>query len=1155
MRFRRLELVRYGGFADRAFDFGSGRPDLHLVVGPNEAGKSTALQAIGDLLFGIGAQTPQAWRYDYGQLRIRAVLEHDGATLDVTRRKGNRDTLLKSDGTPFGDDPLAPMLAGVDRAAFERMFGLDHLKLREGGDAILKGRDDAARITLEAGTGVTHIGRELARLQDAADARFKPSGQNPPVNRLMRERADALAQMRQLTVTDTAWGAAKQRRADAEARRAKLIGEAAELDREQARLDRIGRARAPLARLLAARRNLSALGPLPELPAGAADRLAQARAERVTVRELADQHQADLARADEKVANVAPPGTILALQARIEPLDELRPAIHKAASDLQRRLGDLERIDARITAARAEAGLMTDAALPSSGWRKRVGMHLDARRQLKVEEGAVARRRAELTRARDVLERDLAGLGDVGGADELVRTLAAVPTDADTRLATAEREAARKVARAAELLTELAPWRGDAAALAAFETPGPGAVDDVRRMIEEARADAVAARKEAEAAETSAIKLRAKLEGMVAGGRLPTPEAVAIERGARDQLLTDVRARLVAPRRGDDDATGLALAEAVMRADDLADRRDAEAARVAEHAVAAVALAEAVALGQAARAREEARRGELAHAEERWTGMLAALGFARPIAPADFAAWVAGRERALEAERDRSAATDVLTAIRAQMDRAFDEVATALRSAGVEPPADRTRLVAVAAEQASARVAAAARHERLTADLADNGAAVLDLEHAAAALSITREDLDAQLVQLARETGFAGDVGETALFDAAEALSQVADEIVARDGIARQVDGIKHDRRAFEAELGAVLADLRRAADGTPVDQVRALGAELRAAAQDEAALVAHAAERARLLNELDRADRRARAAQAVIDELLAAARAETDDDLDRIVASCARRAELTAVERNAEAELAGADHGAGLAALTQEVAGLDAEQEATTRARIETRRIELAAEREEVGGALHAAEEEATRVAGEAAAADAQQRAVDTGAELAQVAEEHVQAAAAAALLRWVVERHRATNQAPLISRAGALFAQVTGGAFTGLSVGYDAGDRPVILATRADGAEVGVDGMSEGTRDQLYLALRLGSIEGRAGAGALPVICDDLLITADDERAGALLRVLGAAAERTQVIVFSHHEHLIDVARRAVGKGGFVLHRIAPAQTQAAA
>ena len=171
-------------------------------------------------------------------------------------------------------------------------------------------------------------------------------------------------------------------------------------------------------------------------------------------------------------------------------------------------------------------------------------------------------------------------------------------------------------------------------------------------------------------------------------------------------------------------------------------------------------------------------------------------------------------------------------------------------------------------------------------------------------------------------------------------------------------------------------------------------------------------------------------------------------------------------------------------------------EDAASARARIDDRRREVAAEREIVGRTLNAADEEAGRAASESVAADAQQTAFETTAALAQAAEEHIQAASAAALLRWMLDRHRTTNQAPLIARAGLLFAEVTGGAFTGFTIGYGNDDRPIILAQRSSGGKVGVEALSEGTRDQLYLALRLGSIEGRAGSG---VLADHLRRSAD--------------------------------------------------------
>ena len=79
MRLRRFDLLRYGHFTDRAIDFGgpgNGRPDLHLIIGPNEAGKSTMLNGLGDLLFGIGATSPYNFLHDYQAMRLGGVVQN-----------------------------------------------------------------------------------------------------------------------------------------------------------------------------------------------------------------------------------------------------------------------------------------------------------------------------------------------------------------------------------------------------------------------------------------------------------------------------------------------------------------------------------------------------------------------------------------------------------------------------------------------------------------------------------------------------------------------------------------------------------------------------------------------------------------------------------------------------------------------------------------------------------------------------------------------------------------------------------------------------------------------------------------------------------------------------------------------------------------------
>ena len=61
MRLERLDLTRYGRFTDVRLQFPTPAPggtDLHVIFGPNEAGKSTMFSAWLDFLYGMPSQSP-----------------------------------------------------------------------------------------------------------------------------------------------------------------------------------------------------------------------------------------------------------------------------------------------------------------------------------------------------------------------------------------------------------------------------------------------------------------------------------------------------------------------------------------------------------------------------------------------------------------------------------------------------------------------------------------------------------------------------------------------------------------------------------------------------------------------------------------------------------------------------------------------------------------------------------------------------------------------------------------------------------------------------------------------------------------------------------------------------------------------------------------
>ena len=103
-----------------------------------------------------------------------------------------------------------------------------------------------------------------------------------------------------------------------------------------------------------------------------------------------------------------------------------------------------------------------------------------------------------------------------------------------------------------------------------------------------------------------------------------------------------------------------------------------------------------------------------------------------------------------------------------------------------------------------------------------------------------------------------------------------------------------------------------------------------------------------------------------------------------------------------------------------------------------------------------------------------------------------------------------------------------------TGRVEGVDG--RTVLVGARQDGRTVEVSGMSDGTCDQLYFALRVASLEHYFDAHEhMPFIVDDVLLSFDDERASSALSVLNEMSAKTQVVFYTHHQHLLDLAESA--------------------
>ena len=1146
MRLRRLSLAPYGAFANRELDFGDGAVDFHIIVGPNEAGKSTTLSAIGHLLFGF-PQAPAPIGYDFRHaskdLRILGTVEDrsTGRSLDIVRRRGRTNTLQTPTGEVLPDDALDPFLGGVGRDVFQRMFGLNHAELRKGGDMILAGSEDGARAMLEAGSGITGLGAVLTKLEADAAAIYKVRASSPRLNVLMSELQEQTAAGKRQAVSGTDWDALVSRRTAAEAAVAEAKGRALAIAQRSAVLDRLRRTRPLSAKLVAHREARTALGDVAQFEPGDAAKLAKLRetqAAAAVALELQVPQRAALA--TERDAIVVD-RTLLAARSDIEALGERRAVVAEAATALGRRVDDRNRADAEIEQLLAAAGFAKGSVpLPAAARRRLQSCADEVERVRSAHEGDVKKlegltdERSEQQPSAETVSKEK--------RDALRQALADVDRGAEGRaeiLAGQVRDLSRKLS---SQLTALRPWVGQHDDLAGASLPSATEAGEIGQRIAQFETERADIRRRIEEAEGRAAEAKAVLAQPWTGGeQAPTDEAVTAARRHRDDLL----AGALTPERALDNV--MPLVAAVVAADTLVDRRYADSARVAKHQAATTDLRlaedEFAALGRR-------NCGVVAESDklgDSWDAVCRLAGFSAGITPARMVGWLGDREAtlALQAQFESLAAeADKLkrgirhqhaAVVRALAGCEIEGAATDLLSALATAASQRL----TALDQASEGAVAAVTTAKALAKQIE--AASLNVTHGAKALTEVGEEFALVLA----EAGLPADTEAGEIGTVLEYLAAIDIKDQARTDAAQRVAGIERSAQDFDVAVEELLTRLgRQPASSTDV-AVRSLALDLAAAVSGDER---HSGLERRIV-ELDLAIGAARRsladALAKVDAMRSRANVEPHDDLEAAVALAAKAVALDDEVVRIEDDLRTASGGLTMALIADELKAIAPDEAEAELSALLSAREELDARLVELGRELTEAAGAEAEASGGSDAAEAAQVAAEVAAAAAVEAERYIELTSAAAVLRWAVERHRKTDQAPMLLRAGALFAQITRGAFVALELDYDAGEKAAIIAVRSGGERVSPAGMSEGTRDQLYLALRIATIAGRTTSRP-PLVCDDLLITADDDRAGAMLSVLAAASTNTQVLLFTHHRHLVEVARAEIGQQAVMLHTL---------
>jgi uncharacterized protein YhaN len=1198
MRITGLHLQAYGHFASHSLDFGRERhlsPGLHVVYGHNEAGKSTTLRALSSVLFGYPHQVVDGFRHDAKDIALGIdLLAADGRTLSFVRRRRGKHTLTAADGSALDESVVGNFLGGVSRDVFEKVFALDHHRLRAHAQALLADGGSLGFSLAEAGSGIAGLKAVLDKLKAERGDLFLAAGSRPKLNKAIAEFSRLRKEAKQSTVSPAEYRGHEKGIQETEAELQKTRKQRKEIETGIIRLERIAK-NLPLRaehRVLTGR--IEELDAVPDLPPEFAQQRVKACADRDAARDDIAAASAAAEKLEQRIAAISIDADILARSEDIEELTQQRPVIENQEAARPKQEAEREELLNLAAGQMAKAELDGGPAdlagmLPPALKRKAVrtlgaaGKQSMAQRTIALENAENAARALKKAQDRAAQTSKPSPVAALSRALTAANNLGPIAADIAKRTRALE----RKTKTLSQTISGLIGGLGGDPELPADGAAGPcaaGPCEDRAAVLRELAippektevryADELAAldlkikacngeveRLNAEMAETHET-----IVAMETAGDVATEDDLRAARHARDHGWALVRGLYVDRLAGLDDAVRSfapdgRVAETyehrVREADQAVDTLRAHIQESTELALLRrrVAVLDAKkADGTEALKPLHARRDALL---TEWRALWPA-GLITVQSPGEMVDWLTRRSNALatadELEEEREAIgerVDQEQHARQTLAAAMEAFAAPLADGGFEALRDRARGIIEEAAEAKSR------YDSAEASVREMSEQKVHADEAADKVESRIRDWTANWLKALADAGLPADQTiDAAAIDGAAATLEVIDEL---DDLKSRIDRLNHHIESmrtagerFGDAVAGVAAALADAPAGTAVQVCRWLEQRLREARDVRTEHKGLAEQLEIRTADRDRANGKLCHSQAALDALC-------------VQAGCADPGELAGIERRStdkrdalrarkEIETRVREDGGGrdIAALFEECDSVPADQ-------IAADLVSLKADREDSEGTVDKLmAERAKRQAefdsllGQNQAADLAQDAESVGAEIEDQVLAYVDLTVQETLLREAINIYRDRNQGPILTRAKNLFVQLTDGAYTGLRADVDGGETILIVEDPSRGS-LEIDALSDGTVDAVYLALRLAVVqEHNATHEPLPFVADDLLLNLDNSRSEAALRTLATLAQSSQVLLFTHHAHMLTLARKAVPPGILVEHSLSPVPTE---
>ena len=1003
-----------------------------------------------------------------------------------------------------------------------------------------------SKVLFQSAAGITSLGKIQYALIAEAERLWSPRRAADRTYYIAADQLEkATATLKEVTVRTKVWTEANSKVETLQESLASERDRHQQLQSKRSRLERVRRLAPFLRALKENEMQLAELGVVVDLPMDAATILATAEQSLAIARQLLELRNIEVEKATDDLGKVHVDEAVIAIAAEITKTDEFRLQYSTYDRDIERREKEVAAFWREICDACVQLGWKSESEdslagrLPTLLVRRELGQL--ARERSGLTQALRAAEQAEKTKLSDIesLSKQLAELqsGEVKPALRAALASARSLGDPDTAIQKQQGALSKTKIALEGSLQALGQWSSKPIHdLTAMQQPSQQTISRLVQDRQSLIADHKAALKRLDNQKAEVASIELGISQFKELHHPTTHEAVVQVRGGRDTLWGTIKTGAVSLQHG-----AQQFEETMLHADKVADTRLDNVEEATElqsqlHQLEREKQSLSIIQGQCAKLNDE-----LHQFDNRWIEQTTSLGLAGMMLE-DIGDWLTKREKALAAVEAYQDAQDSFDLFSRTVSESMLSLAGALRDVGVQV-AETESLSALCMQAESfiqAIDGAKVRHDTLSVQLsaAQTLAATLKqaTDEAKAEVSRWTETWENALTKAGLPTS--SDIGTVE--GALELIGLIEEKL----GKMRQIRVERID--AMNADLKKFAAETDRLAQMIAPEFQRQPSAQI---AQELATRLAQAREAYAEAGRLKEAMRDASTQVVAAQESIQTAVASLKPLMERAgVESNALLAEAIArsdEQRHLNAELAKAkttllDGGDGL--TREQIEGeVDAADLAQVAAELTQINYELseAVERQTALSADHAnALRALSEIGGSDAAAQAEARRQEAISQMSDAAERYVKVFTAGRLLRWSIDRYREEKQGPLLARAGAIFSKLTLKSFQRLVVDFE--QEPMALeGQRFDGKLVGISGMSDGARDQLYLALRLAALELHLEqAMPLPFIADDLFINYDDARSKAGLEALATLSEQTQVIFLSHHDHLVPMVQEVFGK-----------------